>query len=888
MRSVTRCVGAPDRLGRRGGERGGTPWSSGHTEPVPSTSAAGSGRGVDHPGRRGGVGAALALVLAIAVLDLAEGPATAFVGVLTCAPFLAAVFARPLDTAGVGITALGAGIALGALQAAAVSQAQLVRLAFIAAAAVLAVLAATIRERRDLRMAELTDVAQVAQAVILRPVPAGVGSLGLAARYASASAAASIGGDLYDVADTPHGVRLVIGDVRGKGLDAVRLASAVLASFREAAFTAGPDLADVAGQVAASVARQVEQEDFVTAVFVQLDGCGRGRVVNCGHPPPLVVSPTGGVDLLHPGWTMPPLGLATTVESRPFTLLPAQRLLLYTDGLTEARDVDRAFFDLERAAQDLAGGSLEDALTRLVGSVHSHTGGGLHDDLAAVLVENTHATVHGLKPGGRRADEVGEPAPASPAADRTSTPDGPAAVDGREGGEPGRAQGVGITAEQEATFPPEPASTPAARRFLRLALRALGRERWAEDGELALSEVLTNAVLHANTPVTVTVLVRDEGVLVEVLDGSSSPPAAPGYGTTATTGRGMGLVAAVTSACGVRPVDGGKVVWFRLEDRVEEPGREASADDVLAAWDFADGWDQEPSGVPGVRHVRLVDMPATLWLAARQHQDGLLRELALYCAAHDEVQVDLSAANEAHTAVSTAVSTHLRHADGEGLAVNPLPPGHPSPLPPVPERVDLDLEVAAGHGPAFAALQDALDVAERLAAGGRLLARPGLPEIVAVRDWVADQVIAQLAGAPPNPWPGTAQERFETAAPPGPGPEPAHWDAGEVTDSSRGVVAADDANRIIAVSRPLARMLGWRVEDLVGRRVVTIIPPRLREAHVAGFSTHLSTGQAHVLGVPLRLPALHADGRELDCDYLVEAVPAGSGRSVYLAWIEPC
>jgi PAS domain S-box-containing protein len=99
-------------------------------------------------------------------------------------------------------------------------------------------------------------------------------------------------------------------------------------------------------------------------------------------------------------------------------------------------------------------------------------------------------------------------------------------------------------------------------------------------------------------------------------------------------------------------------------------------------------------------------------------------------------------------------------------------------------------------------------------------------------------------------------------------------------------VAADQANRILAVSRPLADLLGWEADDLVGRRVVTIIPPHLREAHVAGFTRHLTTGEAHVLGVPLRLPVLTADGTELACDYLVEQVDA-PGRTVYLAWITP-
>jgi PAS domain S-box-containing protein len=100
-------------------------------------------------------------------------------------------------------------------------------------------------------------------------------------------------------------------------------------------------------------------------------------------------------------------------------------------------------------------------------------------------------------------------------------------------------------------------------------------------------------------------------------------------------------------------------------------------------------------------------------------------------------------------------------------------------------------------------------------------------------------------------------------------------------------VASDEANRIVAVSRSLADALGWAVEDLVGRRVVTLIPPRLREAHVAGFTRHLTTGEAHVLDVPLTLPVLCADGSEMTADFLVQQAPTGAGRFVYLAWIDP-
>jgi PAS domain S-box-containing protein len=443
--------------------------------------------------------------------------------------------------------------------------------------------------------------------------------------------------------------------------------------------------------------------------------------------------------------------------------------------------------------------------------------------------------------------------------------------------------------ERRVSLPPDPSSAGVARQLLHGALQDADRGRWAEDAELALSEVVTNAVLHAHTSMTLSVTVHADTLLVEVQDRSPRLPSPRAYGAQATTGRGMRLVAALTSECGVEPIAGtGKVVWFRIRDDDATGGTdEQSIEDLLAAWDVDDDRHPPEDAPTDARPVTLRDMPATLWLAARQHHDALLRELALYCAAHEDLVVDLVAADAARGRISDAVAAEVARAQREGAARRPLPKGHPSPLPDVPDNVDLVLSVPAAERPAYAALQDALDHAEELAVGGRLLARPGLPEIVAVRDWACEQVIAQLGGAPPHAWPGTAQERFETDVHDRRGPELPRWDATQVVDSTESVVAADDANRIVAVSRSLAELLGWRVEDLVGRRVVTIIPPHLREAHVAGFSAHLSTGQAHVIGVPLRLPALHANGTEIDCRYLVSVVAADAGRSVYLAWISP-
>jgi len=203
----------------------------------------------------------------------------------------------------------------------------------------------------------------------------------------------------------------------------------------------------------------------------------------------------------------------------------------------------------------------------------------------------------------------------------------------------------------------------------------------------------------------------------------------------------------------------------------------------------------------------------------------------------------------------------------------------------VPEHLDLHLSVRSEDVGHFAAMQDALDAAERLAVAGELLCRPALPEIVAVRDWACEQVIAQLSGIGPAPWPGTALERFEIDAH-GRHDDNPEWDSSIVVESDLGVIAADEANRIVAISRPLAELLGWDPADLTGRRVVAVIPPSLREAHVAGFSRHLTTGEAHVLGIPLLLPVLKKDGSDVLCRFLVERASTTRGPAVYLAWID--
>ena len=100
------------------------------------------------------------------------------------------------------------------------------------------------------------------------------------------------------------------------------------------------------------------------------------------------------------------------------------------------------------------------------------------------------------------------------------------------------------------------------------------------------------------------------------------------------------------------------------------------------------------------------------------------------------------------------------------------------------------------------------------------------------------------------------------------------------------VMVADEANRLIFVSQAAAELLGWEQDDLIGRRLTAIIPPALREAHLASFTRFQVTGEGEVGGaVDLRVPAMRKDGSELEVELLIEPVRRSKGRQVLRAVI---
>ncbi|HWA65541.1 MAG TPA: SpoIIE family protein phosphatase [Mycobacteriales bacterium] len=243
--------------------------------------------------------------------------------------------------------------------------------------------AETFREQSG-RLADVRRVAEATQRAILAPVPPRLGAVSLAGRYVSASAEALIGGDLFEVVPRAGSVRLLVGDVRGKGLTAIRIATIVLGEFRAAAADL-PDLAEVARQMDRRLRPYLSEEDFATAVLAEVRDDGAYSVVSCGHPAPqLFVGGSGGeLSVVH----ALPLGLGAAPTATSGWLNPGDRLLLYTDGVNETRDEAGAFVDLNWVVSPLESGDLQYSLDEVLERLHRFAGRRLSDDVALLAAE---------------------------------------------------------------------------------------------------------------------------------------------------------------------------------------------------------------------------------------------------------------------------------------------------------------------------------------------------------------------------------------------------------------------------------------------------------------------------------------------------------------------
>lgn len=212
----------------------------------------------------------------------------------------------------------------------------------------------------------------------------GEGLLRVAVRHVPAAHHGQ-GGDVYEIIEHPEETLLLLADVRGKGAAASGLAQVLRELFRVVA-TFGPrGPGSIALALDEAIQRAGEDEDFATAVLLRVDCGGAIESVNCGHPRPLIVTPTG-LRALNTT-TCLPLGLGTVPVLVADQLQPAERLFLYTDGVSDARDPAGQFFDVHRQHDLLGTESLETALDALLGRVVGHVQGTPDDDLTLILAQ---------------------------------------------------------------------------------------------------------------------------------------------------------------------------------------------------------------------------------------------------------------------------------------------------------------------------------------------------------------------------------------------------------------------------------------------------------------------------------------------------------------------
>lgn len=351
----------------------------------------------DQAARVGAVLASLWLV-ALTAIDIALPPTVHLVLLSALAPLMACAVLPALPTALFGAVAVGLTILSGWWNQSWGTAQQWVRLLDVILVSAAAVAVAAVRVRRERRLERLTTIAETAQRAILPTLPQVAPGVSVAARYLSAAQDTMVGGDLYDCCQAGGYTRFVVGDVRGKGIAAVEQAARVIRAFRQAAATKGR-LSEVASDMNSYLAPFLGDEEFVTALLADLVQPDVVTLISCGHPPALFVPRRGPATLVE----MPaglPLGIDEGIGELTMTWQTGDRLLLYTDGLSEARDATGEFLSVLDLAPLLASTTMDEALDQLLERVRRHVpGGGLGDDLAVMLLENGTTGAVGYEDG---------------------------------------------------------------------------------------------------------------------------------------------------------------------------------------------------------------------------------------------------------------------------------------------------------------------------------------------------------------------------------------------------------------------------------------------------------------------------------------------------------
>ena len=333
----------------------------------------------------------------------------------------------------------------------------------------------------------------------------------------------------------------------------------------------------------------------------------------------------------------------------------------------------------------------------------------------------------------------------------------------------------------ELALEPEARSPAVARRWLRGQLTDLGREQLGETAELLVTEVVTNALLHAGTQIRVRLRPEGRGVRVEVADESSAEPVRRSVSPMATIGRGLATLDQLASDWGWTVTDEGKTVWFLIRPDPSATGRAGGAstgpvtpppsasmagahpdvaqaarrnDQRSAGGDGAEsGLGRYADGLAGESvEVCLLGLPVRLLMASQEHHDALIRELRLMALApsRDTVLSDGRRSSAEGGLVALVEELGVRHAAARARRDREIQDAFDAGL----LQIDQVFSVPVSAAEELRKLVGLLAAADLFCDQNALLTLARPPLIRRFSAWYLEEIIGQVAGRSPIRWTG--------------------------------------------------------------------------------------------------------------------------------------
>ena len=297
----------------------------------------------------------------------------------------------------------------------------------------------------------------------------------------------------------------------------------------------------------------------------------------------------------------------------------------------------------------------------------------------------------------------------------------------------------------ELTLESSPRSVSEARRWVASVCHELDRDDLVDSAQLGISELVTNALLHGEPPISVRIRGTHRHPRVEVLDRSLTPPA-PNHHMThddellSTFGRGLGMVALSSHAWGAELLEGAKMVWFEpAADEVDEPDLAGQVYDSL---DAASGRRPKVSLEDGLP-VGYVGVPVPVYVDWRRHFRDVSRELRLLSLAHESEYPVAKTISGLFTRFAQEIDrTHgieeIEQAVKSGVATT-----------------DIQLVIDPRAPEVVVQLLDVLELADSFCRAERLLSLAATDQQRDFQRWFLGEIVRQAAGGAPVAWSGT-------------------------------------------------------------------------------------------------------------------------------------